>query len=342
MAEGAAARRPRARPLGGGVGAARPAGRRRDPGGGLDVRHPGPRHRRGPADRDRAARHLRPEGGRGGAAPVQLAGGGVRTTSSPSPASTARCSTSTRAAATMVGLAPDADVTTTTIADYLTEEGIRASLEVEQPAVVAEGHWEGESTLRDLRGGPPTPVAINSFLMRHPDTGEPWLLATVQRDISDRIASQREVQALADQRQVLLGHLVQAQEDERARIAADVHDDSVQSLAAVELRLSLLQRDIDAQPARAARRPSRACAGRSRARPTGCGTCCSTSSHRRSSTTSPARCPRRRRTSSRTRCAGASRGTAVATWRSPPGSPPTASPRRRWSTSASTPRRTGS
>jgi PAS domain S-box-containing protein len=144
----------------------------------------------------------------------------------------------------MVGLGPHADVTTTTIADYLTEEGIRASIEVEQPAVVADGHWEGESTLRDLRGGPPTPVAINSFLVRHPETGDPWLVATVQRDISDRIASQREVQALADQRQVLLGHLVQAQEDERARIAADVHDDSVQSLAAVELRLSLLQRDI--------------------------------------------------------------------------------------------------
>ncbi len=144
----------------------------------------------------------------------------------------------------LVGLAPDADVTATTIADYLTEEGIRASLEVEQPAVVADGHWEGESTLRDLRGGPPIPVAINSFLVHHPDSGEPWLLATVQRDISDRIASQREVQALADQRQVLLGHLVQAQEDERARIAADVHDDSVQALAAVELRLSLLHREI--------------------------------------------------------------------------------------------------
>ena len=145
---------------------------------------------------------------------------------------------------TMVGVPPEADVTATTIADYLTEEGLRASIEIEQPAVVADGYWEGESTLRDQRGGPPTPVAINSFLMRHPDTGEPWLLATVQRDISERLASQREVQALADQRQLLLGHLVQAQEDERARIAADVHDDSVQALAAVELRLSLLRREI--------------------------------------------------------------------------------------------------
>lgn len=145
----------------------------------------------------------------------------------------------------MVGLEPDTDVTDTTIADYLTEDGLRASLEIEQPAVIAAGHWEGESTLRDLRGGPPTPVAINSFLISHPDTGEPWLLATVQRDISERMAAQRELQSLADQRQVLLNHLVQAQEDERARIAEDVHDDSVQALAAVDLRLSLLHRELE-------------------------------------------------------------------------------------------------
>ncbi|HET7432562.1 MAG TPA: histidine kinase, partial [Nocardioides sp.] len=37
---------------------------------------------------------------------------------------------------------------------------------------------------------------------------------------------------------------VQAQEDERARIASDVHDDSVQALAAVELRIGLLRRQL--------------------------------------------------------------------------------------------------
>ena len=41
---------------------------------------------------------------------------------------------------------------------------------------------------------------------------------------------------------------MQAQEDERARIAADVHDDSVQALAAVELRLGLLRRQLADAP----------------------------------------------------------------------------------------------
>ena len=147
----------------------------------------------------------------------------------------------------LVGLDLDVDVTQTTIADYLTEEGIKASLEIEQPAVVAHGHWEGESTLRSQRGGLPIPVAISSFVMLHPVTREPMALATVQRDITERLIAQSTLQDLADQRQELLDRLVQAQEDERGRIAADVHDDSVQALAAVELRLGLLRRRLAEQ-----------------------------------------------------------------------------------------------
>lgn len=145
----------------------------------------------------------------------------------------------------MVGLAPEADVEETSISDFLTEEGLRASIEVEQPAVVADGEWRGESTLRDLRGGPPIPVTINSFLIRRPETGEPWLLATVQRNITELHAVRTELQRLADERQELLRHLVDAQEAERARIAADVHDDPVQVMAAVDLQLGLVQRQLE-------------------------------------------------------------------------------------------------
>ena len=144
----------------------------------------------------------------------------------------------------LIGLGADVDVTTTTIADYLTPEGLAASLEVEQPAVVREGHWEGESTLRSHRGGPPIPVAIASFLMRDIHTGEPFALATVQRDITDRLAAEAALRELAEQREALLTRLVDAQDAERVRIAADVHDDTVQACAAVDLRLGLLRRGI--------------------------------------------------------------------------------------------------
>jgi PAS domain S-box-containing protein len=144
----------------------------------------------------------------------------------------------------LVGLEFDADVTATQIADYLTDEGLRMWREVRLPQVVAKQHWEGESTLRDLRGGPPIPVAVSTFEIRHPGTGEPWLIATVQKDLTERVAAESAMRDLADQRQLLLGHLVAAQETERSRIAADVHDDSVQSLAAVELRLLLLRKEV--------------------------------------------------------------------------------------------------
>ncbi|MCW2817618.1 MAG: domain S-box protein [Marmoricola sp.] len=146
----------------------------------------------------------------------------------------------------LVGLAPDFDVTTASIVEFLTEQGIEDSLTIEQPAVKEFGHWEGESTLRDRRGGPPIPVAIASFLVRDLETGEPFALATVQRDVTERHEAEQALRELADQRRDLLERLVEAQEDERHRIAADVHDDSVQALAAVELRLGLLRRQLGA------------------------------------------------------------------------------------------------
>jgi len=52
----------------------------------------------------------------------------------------------------------------------------------------------------------------------------------------------RELRALTEARERALSErLVEAQDDERARIAADVHDDSIQALAAVDLRLGALR-----------------------------------------------------------------------------------------------------
>jgi signal transduction histidine kinase len=52
----------------------------------------------------------------------------------------------------------------------------------------------------------------------------------------------RELRSLTEARQRALSErLVEAQDDERARIAADVHDDSIQALAAVDLRLGALR-----------------------------------------------------------------------------------------------------
>ena len=88
----------------------------------------------------------------------------------------------------LVGLAPEVDVTTTTIRDYLTPDGIERSERIEQPAVIEHGRWHGESTLKRA-SGPPVPVEISSFLVPDPESGEPFALATVQHDITARLAA---------------------------------------------------------------------------------------------------------------------------------------------------------
>lgn len=54
-------------------------------------------------------------------------------------------------------------------------------------------------------------------------------------------AAREQLEQVLQHRGELLRRLVTAQESERARIAADLHDDSVQALAAVDLRLGMLQ-----------------------------------------------------------------------------------------------------
>lgn len=49
-----------------------------------------------------------------------------------------------------------------------------------------------------------------------------------------------------EKRRALLEHLVSAQEEERRRIAVDVHDDSIQAMAAIGVRLQIMRRRVEA------------------------------------------------------------------------------------------------
>ena len=99
----------------------------------------------------------------------------------------------------LVGLDQRADVRALSIADFLTEEGGRASESIEIPAVQARGYWSGEATLRHHETGRAIPVLVNSFLVRRADSGEPIALATVQRDISERKRAEEEKTRLTEQ-----------------------------------------------------------------------------------------------------------------------------------------------
>lgn len=93
------------------------------------------------------------------------------------------------------------------------------------------------------RDGTEFPVDISLSPMR---TDDALLVIAAVRDITDRKVTEKrlaQTQEVAERRR-LMAHLVQAQEEERRKIAADIHDDSIQAMTAASLRLQQLRRHV--------------------------------------------------------------------------------------------------
>ena len=69
-------------------------------------------------------------------------------------------------------------------------------------------------------------------------------VASIARDLTP-LRAQRELERDLAERRALLAHLVDAGEEERARIAMDIHDDSIQAITAAGMRLQILRRRLD-------------------------------------------------------------------------------------------------
>jgi PAS domain S-box-containing protein len=76
------------------------------------------------------------------------------------------------------------------------------------------------------------------------ETDEGRLLTAFVRDITERRLQAQLEQTSAERRQ-LLGHLVSTGEEERRRIATDIHDDSIQAITAAGMRLQILRRSLE-------------------------------------------------------------------------------------------------
>jgi len=69
------------------------------------------------------------------------------------------------------------------------------------------------------------------------EDGSPALLRGLMYDVTERKRSEEALRASEERAHQLFARLVKAQEEERTRIAADIHDDSIQAITAVGLRL---------------------------------------------------------------------------------------------------------
>jgi signal transduction histidine kinase len=91
------------------------------------------------------------------------------------------------------------------------------------------------------------------------DEGGRRLSQGILTDTTDRMEAERQLRGsleklreLGQQRQLLLSRLVTAQEEERHRIAGEIHDDPVQHLYAAGLRMGMLQETLEQPDDRAA------------------------------------------------------------------------------------------
>ncbi len=75
------------------------------------------------------------------------------------------------------------------------------------------------------------------------ESAEGALVTAFIRDISDREAK-KDLEQRVSLKQRVLGYLVTAIETERRRIAEDIHDDSIQAMAAAGMRLQILRKSI--------------------------------------------------------------------------------------------------
>jgi PAS domain S-box-containing protein len=149
-----------------------------------------------------------------------------------------------RAGRELIGASSLEEVQSLAIIDCLSGSGRELFVRRENPALLEHGSWRGESQLRNVKTGAEVDVDLNSFVVREPDTGRPASIGIVQRDISERKRAWRELEHSNEDRRRLLAGLARAQEEERERIAGDVHDGAIQVMTGAAIRLQLLTQQL--------------------------------------------------------------------------------------------------
>ncbi len=92
----------------------------------------------------------------------------------------------------LVGL--DRDPAELHIRDFLTQEDADYQQKTALPKVLEKGQYTYQTHLRHFQTGKQIPVLANFFLLTSPDTGEPYAIATVQRDITELNRARRNVE----------------------------------------------------------------------------------------------------------------------------------------------------
>lgn len=136
---------------------------------------------------------------------------------------------------TLLGLAPGDDISRMKLCQHSAQD-VKDRISNEAiPSAIRRGVWVGESRLRNHAGREIHTSQV--IIAHHGNDGQLENLSTILRDTTEQVQTAQALRESRDELRRLSGLLVTIQEDERRRIALDLHDGLGQSLSLIKLSI---------------------------------------------------------------------------------------------------------
>ncbi|MEH2143834.1 PAS domain S-box protein [Nostoc sp.] len=118
----------------------------------------------------------------------------------------------------MVGLSSLEAAKTKSLVDFYSPEAFVEFIEQITPLIFQDGFWQGEFCYRHFQTGMEIPTDCSLFMVKHPETGEPFCRVAVVRDITERkqakealLKSEAQLRQQAEELKVALRELQHTQ-----------------------------------------------------------------------------------------------------------------------------------